>query len=145
MVTGKVTCTRRLHFCAGHRVLRHEGKCANLHGHNYVVFITAQADSLDEVGRVVDFSVLKERIGTWIDLNWDHKFLLYSKDEDAIAAVKRVNADDATVLLPFNPTAENIALHLLREVGPLLMQGTGVCLSSVVVHETENCSAEVSL
>ena len=53
-----ITCTRRIQFCAGHRVMGHEGKCRNLHGHNYVVFVTAQADELDSVGRVIDFSVL---------------------------------------------------------------------------------------
>ena len=34
----KLTCTRRLQFCAGHRVYGHESKCANVHGHNLAVF-----------------------------------------------------------------------------------------------------------
>ncbi len=39
-----MTATRRLQFCAGHRVYKHESKCANLHGHNYVVLLHAVAD-----------------------------------------------------------------------------------------------------
>ncbi len=43
-----ITATRRVQFCAGHRVHRHESKCRNLHGHNYVAFFTAEAERLDE-------------------------------------------------------------------------------------------------
>jgi len=74
------TCTRRIQFCAGHRVAGHENKCNNLHGHNYVAFITAQAHNLDNLGRVVDFSVLKDIIGGWIDDNWDHGLILWRED-----------------------------------------------------------------
>ena len=62
-----ISCTRRIQFCAGHRVLGHENKCANAHGHNYVAYISARSNDLDKVGRVIDFSVLKEKIGGWID------------------------------------------------------------------------------
>lgn len=44
-----ITCTRRLQFCAGHRVLGHEGKCARPHGHNYTLFVTAKAVKLDHL------------------------------------------------------------------------------------------------
>jgi 6-pyruvoyltetrahydropterin/6-carboxytetrahydropterin synthase len=49
-----LTCTRRVHFSAGHRVMNHESKCATVHGHNYYVSIQAEASVLDDIGRVVD-------------------------------------------------------------------------------------------
>src|SRR5262249_22784820 len=55
-----ITATRRIQFAAGHRVFGHEGKCRYLHGHNFVALVTAAADDLDAVGRVIDFGVLKE-------------------------------------------------------------------------------------
>lgn len=140
-----ITCTKHLHFCAGHRVLHHEGKCAHLHGHNYKVAIIAEAAGLDPVGRVIDFSVLKDRIGKWIEENWDHKFLLWDKDIAARTAVLMVNKPEATILLPVNPTAENLAQLLLMEIAPRQMEGTGVRIIRVVVQETESCSAEASL
>src|SRR5262249_24520110 len=51
-----VQCARRITFCTGHRVLRHEGKCAHLHGHNYTAIVHAAAPDLDGLGRVVDFA-----------------------------------------------------------------------------------------
>lgn len=152
-----VTCTRRLQFCAGHRVMGHENKCGHLHGHNYVVHLTAMTappafggcGRLDSVGRVIDFSVLKYSIEPWIQTHWDHGFILNRYDTAAISLLTDFPASDGSPqkvhTLPYNPTAENIARHLLLVIGPALLEGKGVVLQSVVVEETENCRAEASL
>ncbi|CAB4144938.1 COG0720 6-pyruvoyl-tetrahydropterin synthase [uncultured Caudovirales phage] len=141
-----ITATRRIQFCSGHRVFGHEGHCRNMHGHNYVAFLTAAANSreLDGVGRVVDFSVLKERVGGWIDEKWDHGFIAWVGDAEAVEAVRSVGGSKL-FQLPNNPTAENMADYLLRWVGPLVLAGSGVELVKVVLWETENCHAEVTL
>ncbi len=155
------TCTRRLQFCAGHRVMGHENKCAHLHGHNYVVFLTATQDpnsrgdspwtpsGLDNIGRVIDFSVLKEKVGGWIDEHWDHGFIVYKEDTkvlDLLVDFARGNHNRQKIFrIPNNPTAENMALYLLFTVGPEVLKDTGVKLSSVRVWETENCYADASI
>lgn len=164
LIPAHLTCTRRIQFCAGHRVMGHESKCAHLHGHNYVVHLTAELSgpsSLDEIGRVVDFSVLKEKMGGWIEKHWDHGFLLYVLDEAGIKAMNTFNACMTAIedkpyastphgnstfaqklfLMPYNPTAENMAKYLLEVVGPQQLNGLGVKLVKVVAEETENCSA----
>lgn len=139
-----ITCSRRIQFCAGHRVHGHEGKCRHLHGHNYVAWFTAESESLDSIGRVVDFSVLKQSLGGWVDQNWDHGFIVWSEDSEALAAMKTMNTQKVFEL-PTNPTAENMAEYLLRVVGPEQLSGTGVRLVRVRIDETENCSAEALL
>lgn len=141
-----LTATRRIQFCAGHRVHRHESKCRNLHGHNYVAFFTAEGidEEQDPLGRVVDFGVLKEKLGGWIDENWDHGFILFEKDREGREALGYV-PNQKVYLMDSNPTAENMAKHLLHDIGPNLLRGTGVALVSVKLWETENCYAEVSL
>ena len=138
-----ITATRRLQFAAGHRVHGHEGKCRHLHGHNFVAFLTAAAENLDAVGRVIDFGVLKERIGGWIEREWDHGFVVWSGDAEARRALDGVNGQK-TYLLPANPTAENLADHLLRVVGPEVLTGTGVRQVKVTIHETEKGIAEAT-
>ena len=137
-----LTCTRRIQFCAGHRVMGHENKCSNLHGHNWVAEITARAMvGLDKVGRVVDFSVLKQRYGDWIDAAWDHGMILHAADQwFNLLSSPQV---PFTKLFAFdrNPTSENLAEHLLR-LGPELMQGTAVEIVHVRLYETENCWSE---
>ena len=135
-----VTATRRIQFCAGHRVQGHENKCRNLHGHNYVVFFEARAQQLDSLGRVIDFSVLKEKLGGWIDENWDHGFVLGEADHQARTVIGGL-ATQKLYIMPTNPTAENMAEYLLRTVGPKQLEGTGVELCRVTVWETENCYA----
>lgn len=139
-----ITCTRRIQFCSGHRVYGHESKCAHLHGHNYVAMLTAHADALDSVGRVIDFGVLKERVGGWIDQNWDHGCVLWQGDGEALAAVESC-LPAKVYRLPVNPTAENMADHLLRAVGPEVLADTGISLSAVRLWETENCYADATL
>lgn len=140
---GVVTCTRRIQFCAGHRVLGHEGKCAHPHGHNYVAFITAHAAQLDAVGRVIDFSVLKQSIGGWIDATWDHGFLFCQEDEEMGDIFLRSSWKHHA--LEINPTAENMARYLLEVVCPVQLEGTGIEVREVTLWETENCFATVRL
>ena len=139
-----LTVVRRVEFCAGHRLRGHEGKCAALHGHNYAAEFHVTGESLDSVGRVIDFGAIKDRLKGWIDQEWDHGFLLWERDEPAIAAVRSVEPCKL-FLLPLNPTAEALADHLLRTVCPAALDGLGVRCVRVELWETPNCRAVASL
>jgi len=142
---NKIKCTRKLHFCAGHRVMNHENKCATAHGHNYYVHLVAEAPNLDSIGRVIDFSVLKEKVGAWIDDHWDHTFLVCDQDELLIQTLRSLPRKKEPFICPFNPTAEEMANYLLRVVCPKVLDGTEVVITKVIVCETDNCSAEANL
>lgn len=139
----KTEAVRKIHFCAGHRVYGHESKCANLHGHNYVLWVHASADDLDNLGRIIDFSILKEKVDTWIQKNWDHTFLAYENDRELLALGPLIQKNKPWFICPFNPTAENMAGYLFKEIIPELLKGTGVVVSRLVLYETENCKVEV--
>lgn len=142
-----VTCTRRIEFDYGHRVMKHESKCRNVHGHRGVAEITAvvKTGELDNIGRVIDFSVLKGTIGEWIDRNWDHNILLNMEDEILIKAMTNYDKNKAPFLMNGNPTAENMAVYLLKIVCPELLKDTGVQVVAVRLYETPNCYAEAIL
>lgn len=126
----------------GHRVVGHEGKCKHLHGHNYRVYFTCQSEELDALGRVIDFGVIKAKLCMWLEHEWDHRFLAW-QDDPLLPAL--VEIDPTVVDVPFNPTAERMADYLLRCVGPLLLEDTGVRLVRVLVEETRKCSAEAGV
>lgn len=141
----------------GHRVVGHEGKCRFLHGHNYRVYFDCVAPEVDAVGRIIDFSVIKEQLCLWVEDVWDHKMLLWNKDPLfhalnmlAFAPVKP-DVEVSNVLekslhiVPFNPTAENMAGYLLETIGPRQLAGTGVTLRKVTIEETRKCSATAEL
>lgn len=132
-----ITADRYHDISAGHRVYGHESKCAALHGHNYRVHFTI-AGELDAVGRVLDFSVIKEKLCLWLEENWDHRCLIWQEDP-WLQPLREL--DPSVVAVPFNPTAENMAQWLVEVVGPLQLEGTGATLLSVRIEETRKCAA----
>src|SRR5690348_1851432 len=131
---------RRYHdISCGHRVVGHESKCAHLHGHNYRIHFDCVAESLDSIGRVIDFGVVKSRLCNWVEENWDHRFLIWH--EDPLLRPLRRYAPSSLVVVAFNPTAEHMAKHLVLHVGPLQLRDTGVLLRSCTIDETRKCSA----
>jgi 6-pyruvoyltetrahydropterin/6-carboxytetrahydropterin synthase len=134
-----ITAERYHDISCGHRVYGHENKCANLHGHNYRFFFEVEPeDSLDNIGRVVDFSVIKSTLCEWLEENFDHKMLIWGNDPILESLLK---IDPTVVAVPFNPTAENIAKYLVDIVAPAVLNGTGCRLIKCRVEETRKCSA----
>jgi 6-pyruvoyltetrahydropterin/6-carboxytetrahydropterin synthase len=77
---------KTLEISAAHRLnLSYESKCTTLHGHNWIVAVECRASELNADGMVVDFTHIKRNILDALD----HKVI--------------------NDVLPFNPTAENIA------------------------------------
>jgi 6-pyruvoyltetrahydropterin/6-carboxytetrahydropterin synthase len=147
--TDRLCIVRDIEFDAGHRVLGHESKCANLHGHRYKIECTVEAPRLDLLGRVIDFGCLKDIAGKWVDDVWDHNMLLHYQDP-LLSSYDGMNGDTTTPedicgRPPYimkhkrNPTAENIAVEFFENVQPLLPPM--IHIVQVVVHETPKCRA----
>jgi 6-pyruvoyltetrahydropterin/6-carboxytetrahydropterin synthase len=137
-----ISITRYHDISCGHRVVGHEGKCRFLHGHNYRIHFTCAAPQRDVIGRVIDFGIVKAVLCEWLENHWDHRMLLWEADP---LLPDLIELDPSVVDVPFNPTAENMAEHLIQTVGPSLLNGTNVQLIKVIIEETRKCSAEVSL
>ena len=138
-----VECTRRIEFDAGHRVMGHENKCKYLHGHRYVLEVTARAIELDSIGRVVDFGVLKSIMKEWVDENLDHNVILHQKDK-ALGELIAKETGQNIYYLKSNPTAENIALHIKSDIIPLLFTKNSFDIVKLRLYETPNAYVEVN-
>lgn len=142
-----IKAVTKFKFCAGHRLMNHENKCANLHGHNYAIFMHAESETgeMDNVGRVVDFSVLKEKVGGWILENWDHTMILCKDDTEAVNACSACQKNKPIFIMDEHPTAENMAKYLIEQVCPKVLKGTGARVSKIVLWETEDSFAEATV
>jgi 6-pyruvoyltetrahydropterin/6-carboxytetrahydropterin synthase len=144
----QLSLVRQLKFCAGHRLYGHESKCAFFHGHNYRVDIevegVAGGTAVDAVGRIIDFSHIKKRMLGWLDENWDHGFLIFEDDANALAAIRLVQPTKYFVM-PYNPTAENMARYLLEVVAPSVLGDLGIVARRVTVWETDESCAVATL
>jgi 6-pyruvoyltetrahydropterin/6-carboxytetrahydropterin synthase len=139
-------CTRRICFDAGHRVPGHEGKCKTPHGHRYMVDIVCRSRVLDDAGFVVDFGVVKDRVGGWIDTNLDHTFLAQRNDPVIQALDDAMIQTRGTQFRPVfwmkdPPTAESIAALIFRRAAELLSD-VPIMMDHVRVYETPNCWAD---
>jgi 6-pyruvoyltetrahydropterin/6-carboxytetrahydropterin synthase len=108
-------------FSSAHFLRNYQGKCENLHGHNWRVVAEVTGDVLDSAGMVTDFGVIRAGLKKVTD-GLDHRNL----NED----------------IPFfgteNPSAENISRHVFRGLAPLLPR---TCrLAAVTVYETPTSS-----
>ena len=137
-----ITCTRRIEFDAAHRIINHESKCKMLHGHRYALEATFTANELDNLGRVIDFGVIRQVLGTWIDDNLDHNTILSIADKklgNNIAA----ETGQKIYYIKENPTAENIANYIFTEICPKLFADKSVKCVAIKLYETPNCYVEV--
>jgi len=125
--------TREIHFCYGHRLLNYDGKCRHLHGHNGKAVVVLEASALDNLGMVVDFTQIKEKVGTWIDETLDHKMILH-RDDPALPGLWKLN--EPVVVIDENPTAEAIARLIFERV-----KGEGFPVVEVTLWETINSCA----
>ena len=135
------TITRKFGIDCGHRVLQHESKCAHVHGHRYTMEVTVRAAELDSLGRVVDFSVVKALVGTWLDDHLDHGFIHHPDDPLVPALVEDGSKVYSMPTDLGNPTAENLAT-LVARVSQELLEPHGLEVSAVRVWETPNCWAD---
>nr|WP_314601770.1 6-carboxytetrahydropterin synthase [uncultured Porphyromonas sp.] len=138
-----ITVERYHDISMGHRVVGHESKCRHLHGHNYRIHFVCSASELDPLGRVIDFSEIRDRLCMWLEEHWDHRMMIWSEDP-LLPELQRLVPGDLCVV-PFNPTAEQIAIYLVSVVGPEQLKGSGITLLECRVEETRKCSAAYRL
>lgn len=151
---GIPTVTRKFEIDAGHRLINHPGKCKNYHGHRYVIEPQISAPTMDrKSGMIVDFSLVKELIGGWLDREWDHGMILqdgdellrwlYGSAEDRAGATSYENPKVYVMDKP--PTVENLVREFASHAQSLLKMTPG-CESLKIVHvrmyETPNCWAD---
>lgn len=137
-----ITCTRKIEFDAAHRIIKHESKCKMLHGHRYSLEATFAAKELDNLGRVIDFGVIKEVLGSWIDDNLDHNTILSIQDKILGESITQ-QTNQKIYYIDENPTAENIAKHIFEEICPKLFADKNVKCVAIRLFETPNCYSDV--
>lgn len=117
--------TIKRHFSAAHMLRDIGGKCEMLHGHNFVVEVSASAPGLGEDGLLIDFRKLKR---------WT---------EDAIGALDHKCLNELEMFQNRNPSSEQIAAYIYGFVAGQA-KSSPVRISRVTVWESEDARASYS-
>ena len=131
----------------GHRVLNHRSICKGLHGHRYKAEICVEGELVmdsgtSEEGMVIDFADIKKTAQKLIQIELDHAFMVWDKDEELLEFFKH-SKGHKPVIVPFTPTAENVAsyiFHILEDKF-LDVYETGLFLQSIKLWETPSSFA----
>ena len=122
------------HFLAGYR-----GKCANLHGHRWVIEVEAGAEQLQESGEkrgmVIDFGDLKAAVRALADA-YDHA-MIFERGSLKPATLAALQDEGFRLIeVPYRPTAENFARAFYER-----LRSDGIPVLRVTVYETpDNCA-----
>ena len=162
--------TREIGIDMGHRVSNHGSKCANLHGHRYTIQATCRSVELQsegaQQGMTLDFGFLKAEMMIVVDNNHDHGTTLWIEDPIVAqlvtadnlvqarelvvqqgAAVANITGWGVFTLVPFTPTAEELARFWFTRLAPRVAERSGghAQLIKLRVWETPNCFADYRL
>ena len=107
---------------AAHQLREFQGKCEQLHGHNWKIEVYVTGDTLGEDGLLIDFGLIKKGTKKVLE-ELDHKFL--------------------NELEPFkeeNPSSENIARYIYESLSHTL-NNDAIRISKVTAWESDTACA----
>lgn len=112
----------KTHFSAAHSLKGYQGDCARIHGHNWIIEVFVKCKELDEIGIGVDFRDVKQAV------------------KDVLQGLDHFNLNELPAFKDVNPSSENIARFLYKELGEKL-NSDAVKVSRVKVCETPGAGA----
>ena len=117
--------TKEFRFEGAHALPGYDGRCRNIHGHSYILYVTVKGEPLNgtdspKEGMVVDFKELKSIVNENIIDIYDHALILRN---GAVAAQEIAEGYGNVVMVDFQPSTENLICHFARAIADKLPQG----------------------
>lgn len=106
------------HFDAAHFLRGYKGKCENIHGHRYTIRVRLKTEKLNDIGLAYDFTNIKSLLKTIVN-RFDH-----------------IALNDVSPFDKINPSAENIACTIYKELKAGLSIQSQIAISAVEAWET---------
>ena len=140
----KVRVTKQFNFEAAHALWNYDGKCKNIHGHTYKLFVTVigrpiNNDKDPKHGMVIDFGDLKKIVKEKIVNIFDHAVIL-NKNASYQSFTNVPEMFERFIATDYQPTCENMVIDFAGIIKAELPKN--VVLFSIRLYETENSYGE---
>ena len=140
-----IRLTKEFSFESAHALDDYDGKCREIHGHSYRLFVTVKGCPIADpaspkCGMVMDFGDLKRIVGREVVDRLDHSFVLRDTAENRALATTLGSRFGNIVMVGYQPTCENMLADFASRIAAALPEG--VVLHSLRLHETATSYAE---
>ena len=134
--------TKEFRFEGAHALPGYDGKCRNIHGHSYLMYVTVKGENLNgtnspKEGMVVDFKQLKAIVNENIVDVLDHALIMHAASP---LSQELAQAYPNVIMVDFQPSTENLICWFAQVLPGKLPQG--VELFSIKLYETAGSFAE---
>ena len=142
---SKIRITKKFTFEAGHALYGYDGKCKNVHGHSYKLYVTVIGRPIKEkdnvkYGMVIDFSDLKSIVKKEVIGNFDHS-IIFNQNTPHIELAKTLKSQGHKVLLVnYQPTSEGMIIDIANKINNALPEN--IKLHSLKLQETDTSFSE---
>ena len=142
---SNIRITKQFSFETGHALYGYDGKCKNVHGHSYRLFVTVIGKPISDntnvkFGMVIDFSDLKKIVKEEIVDVFDHA-TVFNKNTTHVELAKELKDRDHNVLLVnYQPTSEMMVIDFASKIKKRLPNN--IELFSLKLQETATSFAE---
>lgn len=141
----RIRITKKFTFETGHALYGYDGKCKNVHGHSYKLFVTVIGSPITDknhvkFGMVIDFGDLKKIASEEIVSVYDHATVFNKNTPHAELAETLKEQGHHIILVDFQPTSEMLVIHFAEKIQKRLPEN--IKLHSLKLQETESSYAE---
>ena len=142
---SNIRITKQFSFETGHALYGYDGKCKNVHGHSYRLYVTVIGQPISDnthvkFGMVIDFSDLKKIIKEEIVNVFDHA-TVFNKNTPHVELAKELSDRGHNVLLvDYQPTSEMMVIDFAEKIKKRLPEN--IQLYGIKLQETETSFAE---
>lgn len=142
---SKIRITKHFDFETAHALYGYDGKCKNVHGHSYQLYVTIIGTPIEDAqhvknGMVLDFGDLKKIVNQEIVDIFDHATVLNKNSPHKELAERIRPHSPKVILVDYQPTSENMIVDFAKLISAKLPES--VKLHSLKLYETQNSYAE---
>lgn len=140
-----IRITKIFTFETAHVLYNYDGKCKNMHGHSYKLYVTVKGKPLQDIahpknGMVMDFSEIKTIVKEEIIDPWDHAVMINALSPHLHLGENLEKEGHKVIFCKYQPTCENMLYEIAENISKRLPKGK--TLVYLKLHETENSYGE---